>query len=205
MMTSVTRALLCAAAFLAAAVPAQAAPLQRYFDCDASTPVQNARSAAYSWSETAPATSSQQGGGCAYAEPGLLVGTNPGNPVADAVFGGSYAGEISQIDLTLYSETTGHPLNGTLINKTINVAVEVDGELVGDYQQLEASVQEGVTVGSKKYTWVLPDLAIPATAQDKQIVLTVQTYYSDDFTPWVFGASDFPAGVALYGTADLPL
>ena len=50
----------------------------------------------------------------------------------------------------------------------------------------------------------LEGLEVPATARDKQFVITVANAYSDDVVVWARGASDFPSGVTMYDALDLP-
>lgn len=197
---------LAAAAALALAAPATAqeqtplgTPDPYYFECTGSAPVQTIDVETYSWSATPPADSFQTGAGCGWLDPGLVAGSAQPNPLYDAGFGGLFKGEVRQIDLTLYAAA----LNPLLTSKSIDVIVYVDGEEVANLSQLETAAQAGPADQVAKYTWTIPDLDIKAI-REKQLVIAVSNYYSDDFGGWLQGASEVPSGVKLYSPDDLP-
>lgn len=199
--------LLAAAAALLVAAPAQAqvpaptpTPETFFFDCNAENPFQNLTTGSTSWSPTAPTASYQTATGCLHLDPGLLVN----DPATDMFLGGTYAGEVRQLELTLFSETAGSPINETLIPKNISLTLTVDGEELLTEQQISAPVEAGNVNGGKKYTFVVPDLDIPASATPKTYTLQIGTYYSDDFTVWTWGAKEFPASISFLDSLDLP-
>lgn len=99
--------LLAAAAALVVAAPAQAqdpaptpTPETFFFNCNAGNPLQNATSGSSSWSATAPTASYQSGTGCLHLDPGLLID----DPAVDLFLGGTYAGEVKQLEFTLFGD-----------------------------------------------------------------------------------------------------
>lgn len=187
-----------AAGVLLLAGSAQAGPVTKYFECTGATPVQTIDVETYSWTDVKPADSFQSGAGCGWVD-STLTGLNQPNTLYDASFGGDYKGQVSRIDLTLYS-LFNNPLARS---KTIDVTVFANGAEVGTYEKVEAPfVAAGNVAG--KYVYTLGDLDIPATTRSRDIVIAVMEYYADDVGAWVFGASEVPAGATLYAEEDLP-
>lgn len=187
-----------AAGMLLLAGSANAEPVTKYFECTGTTPVQTFDVETYSWTDAKPAKSFQSGAGCGWVDP-ALTGTVQPNPIYDASFGGDYKGQVSRIDLTLYS-LFNNPLIGS---KTIDVIVYANGSEVGTYEGLASSFAAAGNVAGK-YVYTLDDLDIPATTRARDIVIAVSEYYLDDVGAWVFGASEVPAGATLYAEEDLP-
>jgi hypothetical protein len=188
---------LAAAASLAITASAHAAPKQFYFECTGSTPVQNLDATTFSWSGTAPTASYQSGAGCGWADPLLTNGNRP-NTMTDAAFGGTYAGDVRKIDLTLYALD---PALGAL-GKVIDVDVLVDGDTVASFSQLSSDDAGGPAPvpAIAKYNYTLDGLDIPA-GKAKSIVLALGAY--NEGAAWLQGASEVPSGVKLYAFEDL--
>jgi hypothetical protein len=187
---------LAAVASLAITASAQAAPKAFYFDCTGSTPVQNLDATTFSWSATAPTGSYQSGAGCGWADP-LLTNADRPNQL-DAAFGGSYAGEIRKIDLTLYA---ADPALGQL-GKLIDVDVLVDGDVVASFTELSSDDAGGPAPvpAIAQYKYTLDGLDIPA-GKAKSIVLALGAY--NEGAGWLQGAAEVPSGVKLYAFDDL--
>lgn len=188
-------------AALTLAAPAQATTRNFYFLCTGAAPLQTTNVTAYNWSATAPTKSYQEGAGCGWADP-FVKGTNQPNALYDAAFGGLYRGEIERIDLTLYAPgLSGNPLAAP---KTIDVSVRVGGVEVAAFPKLEGTQDAGPNQGISKYTWTLDHLGIKATSDDKQIVIAVAQYWSDDTGGWLLGTKEVPSGVKIYEVLDVP-
>lgn len=203
-MTSLAAATLAA---LGLAAPAQAAPTTpplspaaRYFNCTTTTKVGTIVDSkdAVSWSATAPEASYQSGAGCGWLDP-FAKGTNQPNVLYDAVYGGVYKGEIKQIELNLYSLIT----NPTVTSKTIDVKVFSNGVEVFSATKL-AGPLEPAGQAAKKATFTLSGIDLGEVLSNRQITIAVAEYYADDIGAWIHGAKEFPAGVRIFDSDDLP-
>ena len=174
-------------------------PTSFFFDCTTETKVGTAvdDTEAFTWSSTAPSASFTTGEGCGWADP-PFSGTNQPNPFYDAAWGGLYKGEINKIELNLYS-LFNVPAFG---EKIIDLNVIVDGEIVYTGSQLAAPT-EPAGQAAVKTTFTVSELEIPATKNDKYIVIAVSNYVPDGMGAWVHGASEVPAGVRLFDSDDL--
>ena len=178
---------------LALAATAQAAPQKRYFDCGGDTPVTNISEPPLTWSATEPATAASAGGGCVSAV----------YEVATTQFGGMYAGEVKQLDLTVHG-AFGNPAYRALLGVSLNIDVAVDGESLYTGEQVEMSTEAGAVPGGFKATVTIPDLNVPETTKAKQFTITISNPFVDDQYFLGRGASDWASGVTLYSTLDLP-
>lgn len=194
-------------AALGLTAPAQAEPTTpppppavRYFDCTTTTKVGTIVDSkdAVSWSPAAPSASYQSGAGCGWLDP-FPKGTNQPNVFYDAVYGGIYKGEIKQIELNLYSLIT----NPTVTSKTIDVKVFSNGVEVLSAAKL-AGPLEPAGQAAKKATFTLSGIDLPATLTNRQITIAVAEYYADDIGTWIHGAKEFPAGVRIFDSTNLP-
>ena len=147
-------ALVVALGALAAAAPAGATPKEFFFNCTGAAPLQTINVNAYTWSDTAPAKSYQEGAGCGWLDPGALAGTAQPNPLYDAAFGGNYAGEVRQIDLTLYAPAFS-PLTS---DKTIDVVITSKGTQVYALDGIGATAEPGPDAAINKYTFTIPEI-----------------------------------------------
>lgn len=193
-----------AATSLVIAAPAQAAPQTFFFQCAAAAPlgsVSNLNDAS-TWSPTAP-TTAFPAGGCVSADT-WQQGAEPGNTAYDTVFGGDYAGEVKQFDLTLYSAASDPAYRQIALPPSIDVTLQVDGETVFAAADLQSFAEPATLQNSYKSTWTISELDIPKTDKAKSFVLTVNTHFTDDPTVWGSGASDLPSGITFYAQEDLP-
>jgi len=189
---------LAAVAALAFAAPASAAPTSFWFDCTGTAPLQTIDVSDYTWSDTAPTAGFADGAGCGWLDPGALQGSAQPNPLYDAGFGGTYAGEIRKFDLTLY----GPEVSG--LSRAIDLQVQVDGQAVNTYTGLEPSVSDGPDDTIKAYTYTAHDLDIPAvTATARSVVFAVSLHYIDSSPGWLQGAKEAPSNVRLFAWDDL--
>src|SRR4051794_13237739 len=180
---------LAVAASLAITASAQAAPQSFYFDCGGQTPFTNLTEPPQTWSKDAPATAFSSGGGCLTAM--YEVGT--------ATFGGTYAGEVRKMDLTVYGVFSNPVYRQVIGTVDFNISVTVDGDEVstGDTVPM-ATEAAGPVPGGFKASLSIPDLHIPASAKGKAFAITVSNPYVDDQYFVARGASDAPSGVKLY-------
>lgn len=193
--------LLAAAAALITAAPAMAqdpapapTPETFYFDCGGDNPFTNLAAAPHTWSATAPTTASTDGGGC-YS----VV-----YEVADTTFGGAYAGEVKQLDLTLFGAAS-NPAYRALLGVSLNVDIAVGGESVFTGEELAAPNEAaGPLPGGFKWTITVPELNIPASTTAKDFVITVSNPYVDDQYVLGRGASDLASAITFYDADDLP-
>lgn len=185
------------AAALVLAAPASAAPKSFWFDCGGTTPVQTIDVSDYTWSETAPAQSYQEGAGCGFLDPGALQGANQPNPLYDAGFGGSYNGEVRKFEITLYAPTT------PATDKAINLQLIVNGATVNTYTKLAPTVTPGPDDAISAYTYTADDVDLPAAGRERSIVFAVAGSYADDTPGWLQGAKEVPSNVKLFAFDDL--
>lgn len=199
--------MLAAAAALALTATAQAAPstppltpTSFWFDCTTTTKVGTIidDTDAFTWSATEPNASFTTGAGCGWLDP-PLSGLNQPNQFYDAAWGGEYNGEISEIELNLYSLYN----NPEFPEKTIDVTVFVDGEPVRDFEQISAPNQRAGQAAVRT-TFTLSDIGVAESRFDKYIVIAVRNYVPDGMGAWVHGAKEVPAGVRLFDSDDLP-
>lgn len=185
---------LAAAAALMVAAPASAAPQTFYFDCGGQTPVTNLTPAPLTWSATPPATAFSDGGGCVSADYQSFTTS----------FGGTYAGEVKQIDLAVYGALS-NPAYRQLLGPSLDVTVAVDGKTVFEGTQLAGGNEAGGPLpGGFKWTQTIPELDIPATATPKKFEITVSNPFADDAYVLGYGASDLPSAITFSAQADLP-
>lgn len=188
-----------AALMVATTAPAQTpapapTPETFYFDCGEDAPLTNLSEPPLTWSATAPTTASTDGGGCYSAV----------YEVADTTFGGTYAGEVRQLDLAIFGAFS-NPGYRSLLGVSLDVTVEVDGEVVFAGTEIPATTDAaGPLPGGFKASITVPELVIPAGATPKSFVITVADPYVDD--PYVLarGASDLASAITFYDAADLP-
>lgn len=123
-----------AGALVMLAVPAGAtetvtpttSPLVTYFHCTGDSRVLNALLLhdPPSWNTEPPSDSVQAGSGCGFADPGSRTGTYQEN-VYDAVFKGSYAGNLDSLTVRLYDMGAGGSRMG--FTQQLDVRLSVDG------------------------------------------------------------------------------
>ena len=187
-----------AATLLALTPAAQAAPKSFWFECTGALPLQTLDVETYSWSETAPTASYQEGEGCGWLD-SPFKGTAQPNPLYDAGFGGAYNGEVRKLEITLYA-----PYNDTLSNKTADFLITADGE---EIVNATAATPVLGPVGSSgataafTYTFTGVDLAARRSARD--YVIAVAGTYLDDTPGWLFGAAEIPSNIKFYAFEDL--
>jgi hypothetical protein len=192
---------LAAAAALIAAAPAAAqdpapapTPESFYFDCGGDTPFTNVTEAPQTWSAAKPDAASTDGAGC-YS----MV-----YEMAETTFGGTYAGEVKQLDLTLFGALS-NPVYRQLLGVSLNVVITVDGKTVFAGEQLAGGNEAaGALPGGFKWTLTVPELDIPATDTPKTFVISVSNPFVDDQYFLGRGASDLASGITFYDAADLP-
>jgi hypothetical protein len=152
------------------------------------------------WSADAPATAMQDGGGC------LSASVTP--PAAGTeqpmTVGGTYAGEVKQIDLTIFA--LSDPLYRKLgLGVSIDVSMSVDGKEVFSQAGLPGAEEDtGSVPGEYKGTFTVPDLDIPATDTAKTYELTIGAHFNDDWYVFGRGASDMASAITFSAQDDLP-
>lgn len=193
--------LLAAAAALVVAAPVQAqtpapvpTPEKFYFGGCGDSPFTNLSAGDLSWSGTAPTTKSTDGGGCYSAV----------YEVFDTTFGGSYAGEVKQLDLAIYGAAS-NPAYRALLGVSFNVTITVGDETIFEGEQLDGATEPaGPLPGGFKWTITVPELNVPASATPKNFVITVSNPYVDDQYVLARDASDLASAITFYDAADLP-
>ena len=188
---------LAVAASLTITAAAHAAPKTFWFNCAGPTPIGTIASDDPTWSDSAPTASVQSGAGCGWLDPSPK-GANQPNPLYDAVYGGTYNGEIRKIELTLYGPSS--PLG-----KLTDIGITADGADV--YKgSLTPTESAGPVQGISQYTFSIPAGAanVPASTDPKTIAIAVAGTYLDEWTPgWFHGAKEVPANVKFFGFDDL--
>jgi hypothetical protein len=189
-----------AALTLALASPALATPQKFYFGGCGATPVNNLTAGTATWSQTAPTGSIQGGQGCT-----TFIYTPPAGAGQSATFGGSYAGEVAQIDLTLHSLASQPLYRQLALPVSLRVSITAGGEEVfsGDNVPF-ATEASGSLPGGWKGTTTIPDVFVTASAAGKPFVVTVAPYYNDDPFAIAYGAGDVPSSITFYSQDDLP-
>jgi hypothetical protein len=179
------------------------APKSFYFQCNPAPALVTNFFATVPWTEAAPTTSLQEGGGC-YTADTTISGTAPGNTFYDFVADGGYKGEVAQIDVTLFGTSLEY---AAVKEATTSITVVADGEVVAQVEEVPGQVEALADVPNTfKGTWTLP-LEQPLSAQkdDREWQVTVTHYYLDvGQGGWARGASEVPAGVKFYDIDDLP-
>jgi hypothetical protein len=189
---------LVALAGLTITASAYATPQTRYFECGGQTPVTNLTAPPLAWSSTQPG-SIADGNGCASVDT-WVQGASPGNTVYDSIFGGTEAGEVRKLELTVYGL---RPFDGALAGPNADITLQVDGEVVAELANVKGDpATKPAPAGSLGATYTFTGLDIPAGGE-KEFVISFSSHYTND--PFVvgWGASEVPSGVKLYGYDDL--
>ena len=183
---------LAVAASLAITASAQAAPQSFYFNCGGQTPLTNLTAPPATWSATAPSAAFPQGG-CVTAM--YEVGT--------ATFGGTYAGEVRKMDLTVYG-VFSNPLYRTVIGSVdFNISITADGDEIYTGDTVAMTTEAAGVPGGFKASLSIPDLNLHAKSNARTYEITISDPYVDDQYFLGRGASDLASGVKFYAWDDL--
>ena len=187
-------------ATLALAAPALATPQTFYFGGCGATPLTAATAPTATWSKDAPTGSLQSGNGCETFLDGAPLSQQT------MTVGGTYGGDVKQIDLALYSVASNPAYRQLGLPVSIDLTLTVGGKEVysTDGGGLAGSDAAGATPGAFKGTFSIPDLAIPATETPQPYMLTVNAHYSDDWYVFGQGAGDVPSSITFSSHEDLP-
>lgn len=195
-----------------------------YFHCNGATKVQNVNwflGTDTSWDTTPPAQSLQQGGGCGHAD-GAFYGTSPNTPY-DAVFVGTFTGNISSMTLELHNLLLSRARAGATYD--IGLRVSIDGEhLFGTGTTQGRRITMTPVLGNSGLTEMMRFSvgAIGCAREVKdaegrvinvitdgvatedgngqmehEIVVTVDQWFLDRFAAWVWDANEVPSGITF--------
>ena len=209
------RALLAAAASLIIAVPATADSHdvfvpdlheeRGYLLCAGELKVQN-NGASVGWDTAPPAASYTEGAGCGFADSG------PSDPETEAVLGedptgelviaGMYTGNLDSLSVHLHA-IDGPWTRTELFGMELSTSVEVDGTEIynsnGSLLVPHVRSESGLTILGE-YTITDIGLLDEADLTEHEIVVRINSYYSDDLYGFVWGASEIDSGVTLNPT-----
>lgn len=201
-MNSLLRTALAASAAVAAcAAPAQAqtpTPVNTpyFFQCVGQNKVQNNGPAA-PWTTTKPTASYTAGAGCGFLDQTLLVSTvGGGNTLVDAVFEGTHTGPVSAINVDLHELLLSHAESGVTGAVHFEAILEIDGvEAVNSSNVLTGAQPTPSPTGlSQSIRFGMNNLKV-TDAEEHTYRLTINKYYSDTASAWVFGASEIASGI----------
>lgn len=222
-------ALLMAAMLLGSVMPATAAEinpvaarLETFFHCTGNSRVLNALTVqeAPSWDTTAPAASVQDGAGCGFADPGARTGTNQEN-VYDAVFKGSFTGNLDSLTLRLYDMGVGAARTGA--DQTLGIRLSIDGKSMFGTHTPEASpadlvLGEPVPVPSTATVTAKPSSVNSGVTNYVELTVTGLGFMTEDGagryvhdlvvtvnsaseagSMWVLDTTEVPSGITFNG------
>lgn len=205
------RVLITAVATVALAVPATAqtegfTPVlteeRTYLLCDGPNKVQNDRTPV-AWNTTAPATSYTAGAGCGFADSGESAEeTKPvvgEDPTGELVLAGTYTGNLDNLTVHLHV-IDGPWTRSGLFGMEIITSVEVDGNVIYDSADaVDVSYvrsASGATILGE-YTVTGIGLVEEADLVEHEVVVRINSNYSDDLYGWVWGAKKIDSGITF--------
>lgn len=208
------RTLLAATAALAIAIPATAETTDEefvpdlreertYLLCAGDNKVQN-DSGPVAWDTTPPAASYQSGAGCGYADTGPSdPDTEPilgEDPTGEIVLEGTYKGNLETLSVHLHS-IDSHWTRSELFPLGVTASVEIDGNTVLDTEgnaidMTPVRSESGLTA-FVEFSLTHIGLVSEADLTEHEVVVRINSYYSDDINGWVWGASEIDSGLTF--------